>query len=1290
MVLLVAFPVLAATSQTVDRYTPDDVAMPWTLRYAFVYATDPDENRIGFVSPGGIITLTSGALLGTAPITLYNNSGGNVTVSSTGIAGDSLLSTTSAIGLDGNNSFFLNIAGTGDISGITGITGGTDLVITAYGRNASIQATSTDAIAQGMKSNGNLSILNGLNGTIDVQGAAGEWQDAVYAYGDITITGGLNGTLRSLLTPGSPLSFANGVASATGSIAISGGLGGSVQATAQSGDAAALWATQDISISGGLSGVLQASGDNAYTVNAIRDLAISGGLSGTVSGTAGAGGLAQGLYAGRNLAIADGLSGTVAVTAGANGAAQGLTAGYKETGTLNGGGAAIPLAISGTVAATAGGLAVAVSSTGAMNLYVTGTLSGVDTSGGGDGYAIRAGNLQSSRAPWSWAEGNADNTVTLGSGARLVGKVDLGNGTSTLNLLGTGTAGNQFLAGTSGTINLVAGDGATATFWSLVPSAVNASTFGSVTINPNAALTFNENVTIAGNITDNGALTYDLGADKTYSGVISGSGSFTKTGSGTLTLAGGNTYGGATTVSAGTLRAGAANTFSPNSAVTVDAAGTLDLNSLDQSIAGLSGSGNVSLGAAALSVNTAAGTAYTFSGAISGTGTLKKFGAGALALTGANTYSGGTLLAGGTLTVVGDGNLGASPGPLIFDGGTLQAAADLATARPITVVTSGGIDNGGNALTLSGTLTGSGNLTLSGSGTDTLAASFDGSTYAGTATLAAGAMQLVPGSILGGTLSLEPGTTLFGVGTVRNLNVGGTVSPGNSPGTITVGGDYVQTATGNYICQITPTANDLIAVAGNATLAGSLTIQPEFAYYNSGSAWTVLTAAGGVAGAYPGVTSDAKPLNWILAPVYTSNSVVVTLQRQSYSASAQNSRASAVGSSLDAVAYNATGEMATLLKTLDFSSTIGGYQTFGTLANASLGVLSAEPYDTFTHVLFDGGRLLTAVQRAGLSGEPSDGSAAFSSPTDIGPGNLAAMAGPADTPLGTGEDRRPAGENRLGIFLKPLGMLSRQQGDADRTGYDTVTGGITGAMLYSPNQTWTFALAPGFVSQSVAMHTESGGKGVIEDWSLALLGGYRNGGWHADAAVRAGYDAYRATRNLALPTFIGQTKAAWNGWNTSLSGGGGYDFRRGAWIAGPFAAAQWQHVRQDGFRESRVGTLGQSLRACDADTLNTTLGGRVARRFETASGAVFTPEVRAAWDAQWLSTPRYSTSSFIGAPGSGYHPATADQHYHSLLLDAGVTVRLKDRLSFSARAGMELFRLGHEARTASVGLGYSF
>ena len=85
-----------------------------------------------------------------------------------------------------------------------------------------------------------------------------------------------------------------------------------------------------------------------------------------------------------------------------------------------------------------------------------------------------------------------------------------------------------------------------------------------------------------------------------------------------MTLGGANTYTGGTTITAGTLKAGAANTLSPNSAVTISG-GTLDVTGFAQTVNSLTVG---SLG----SLNLTIGNLLTSSGPASLSGSLNLFG----------------------------------------------------------------------------------------------------------------------------------------------------------------------------------------------------------------------------------------------------------------------------------------------------------------------------------------------------------------------------------------------------------------------------------------------------------------------------------------------------------------------------------------------------------------------------------------------------------------------------------------------------------------------------------------
>ncbi|WNJ89729.1 autotransporter domain-containing protein [Bosea sp. 685] len=141
----------------------------------------------------------------------------------------------------------------------------------------------------------------------------------------------------------------------------------------------------------------------------------------------------------------------------------------------------------------------------------------------------------------------------------------------------------------------------------------------------------------------------------------------------------------------------------------------------------IAGVGDYVLGANELTVG-GNGASTTVDGVISG-GSLVKTGAGTLTLTNsANSYSGGTTISQGRISISDNAQLGDVGGGLTFDGGGLVITANVTSARTVTLKAGGGtIDTNGFALELDSlsiisgtgglTKTGLGDLVLSGNNT---------------------------------------------------------------------------------------------------------------------------------------------------------------------------------------------------------------------------------------------------------------------------------------------------------------------------------------------------------------------------------------------------------------------------------------------------------------------------------------------------------------------------------------------------------------------------------------------
>jgi autotransporter-associated beta strand protein len=239
-----------------------------------------------------------------------------------------------------------------------------------------------------------------------------------------------------------------------------------------------------------------------------------------------------------------------------------------------------------------------------------------------------------------------------------------------------------------------------------------------------------------------------------------------------------------------------------------------------------------------------------FSGQLADNGTgavsLRKTGAGIWTVSGSNTYTGGTQLNAGTLSLGSAGAIGSS-GTISFNGGTLQATAINTTDYSSRFSNADGqqyrIDTNSESFTLSSNLSSlGGSFTKFGAGTLTLTGT---NTYTGPTSVTGGQLT-VDGSSSSSAHTVGNGATLGGSGTVGALVVqsGGTIAPGNSPGILNVVGDTTWMNGGNYNWQVLDATGAAGAGWDQLAITGALDLSNLTAGGFNVNVWSLSTFAG--------------------------------------------------------------------------------------------------------------------------------------------------------------------------------------------------------------------------------------------------------------------------------------------------------------------------------------------------------------------------------------------------------------------------------------------------------------
>jgi autotransporter-associated beta strand protein len=556
------------------------------------------------------------------------------------------------------------------------------------------------------------------------------------------------------------------------------------------------------------------------------------------------------------------------------------------------------------------------------------------------------------------------------------------------------------------------------------------------------------------------------------------------------------------------------------------------------------------------------GLGTNWTGTITGTGSLKKDGAGTLTFSTLQEYTGTTYVRDGTLLLTAGGNIGASMGVNLTGAtGIFDITSGSKSIQDLAGVAGSIVNLGTSTLTagsprdstFAGVVQGSGGLNKVGTGTLTLAGA---NTYAGATNVNAGTLRFGMGG------SITP-TSALNVSTASSLDLGGA-------GAQTLTTANVSFAVGsNYLLSLAP--GDALATGGLATIGGDVFVRGLGGGFSLTTDRVILTATG-ITGTFASIDDDMPFLNALLRTPTPTQQAIYFVKGDSLESAGTTPNEMAVGDALDDLPLG--NSLLDKVVVLSVDDAVKALDSMSGEFHASLKTGLIEQAEQIPGVISD--RIAQA-----FAGGPKAG------------------GGGADLPLGVPEPVPAPSSHGGGIWIGGFGSqltAEDSSGNAEElTAHDL---GILGGVDFG-SDTWIVGAGGGY-SKSQMRVEEQASDGDVASYHAVAYAGTEMGAFRLHGGGAFSWGTVDTTRVVDLPT--DQTLEA--SYNTRTA----QAFVEASAALGPispFAAANYINLSTDGYTETG-GDAALTADASKQQVTFTTIGVRATFGNEWASlkGAV--------------------------------------------------------------------------------------
>ena len=232
----------------------------------------------------------------------------------------------------------------------------------------------------------------------------------------------------------------------------------------------------------------------------------------------------------------------------------------------------------------------------------------------------------------------------------------------------------------------------------------------------------------------------------------------------------------------------------------------------------------------------------------------------------------------------------------------------------------------------------------------------------------------------------------------------------------------------------------------------------------------------------------------------------------------------------------------------------------------------------------------------------------------------------------------------------------------------------------TPN--FALGLTAGYAHTSVGL--DGGGNIDVNGGKLGVYATLFGNGFYLDTAVTGGPSGYHTRRTALQGTASGSTDGA----DFNVLVATGYDWKHGSLSIGPTATFQYSYVGLRAFTES--GSLAP-LVFPNQNTQSelTAFGGKTTYEWKIGHITVL-PQISAAWQHEYGATAYSVIASFANGAGNSFSVEGPQIGRDSILVGAGASVILSDRVSTYLYYDGEFARTNYLSNNVSGGVRLSF